>query len=267
MIPVKKSRRFGLISRVLQWASPLHLPRTKLMTKPYGSVDTYLTRVQPLALLKAVFGPQTAPLTREWPRPYRPSGCSRRSRWDSSLQLQSSCQPDSCGPKPVLALWPKQTRDFNCPPPPPTFVHWKFILWKNNNKTTWVSCKGNKETLHEDRTIPATYLWITVFTDYVFIILWCCLMHLMSLMQHINAILQNAYQFLFFWILVLNTQSTMLHTCSTHAPYKIQTQSKHAPNRLENSKIKLHSSLLLLLHCCDSCCHWPLLQQQVYWFG
>ena len=100
-IPVKKSRRFGLISRVLQWAGPLHLLRTKLMTKPYSSVDTYLTRVQPLALLKAIFGPQTAPLTREWPQPYRPSGCGRRSRWDSSLQLQSSCQPDWCSPRHV----------------------------------------------------------------------------------------------------------------------------------------------------------------------
>ena len=164
---MKKSRRFGLISRVLRWASPLHLLRTELTTKPYGSVDTYLTRVQPLALLKAIFGPQTASLTREWPWPYCPSGCGRRSRWDSSLQLQSSCQPDSCSPKPVLVLWPKQTRDFNLLPLPPTFVHWKFILWKNNNKTTWVSCKGNKETLCKDRTIPATYLWIIVFADCV----------------------------------------------------------------------------------------------------
>ena len=153
---MKKNRRFGPISRVLRWASPLHLPRTKLTTKPYGSVDTYLTRVQPLALLKAIFGPQTAPLTREWPQPYHPSGCGGRSRWDSSLQLQSSCWPDSCGPKPVLAHWPRQTRDFNCLPPlpplPPTFVH-----WKNNNITTWVSHlnfdTGPQQTLYNKKKV------------------------------------------------------------------------------------------------------------------
>jgi hypothetical protein len=69
-IPVKKSRQFGLISRMLWWAASLHyLLRTKLTKKTYGSVNSYLTSVQPLALLKAIFRPQTAPLAREWPKP------------------------------------------------------------------------------------------------------------------------------------------------------------------------------------------------------
>ena len=97
---------------------------------------------------KAVFRPQTAPHTSEWPNPYHPSGCGRRSRWDSSLQLQSSCQPDFCGPKPVLALWPKQKGDFNC-------HHQHLYTEKATIKMTWVSClnfnTGPKNTVYNNK--------------------------------------------------------------------------------------------------------------------